>query len=379
MADAIGLAALAGSVALYAFFPLPAKACATGDGVFFALCMSLGIYLVGAAYYALVQCRAGPACPAFEPVASIGGAVWAASNLLLIPICNALGVGPAMLVWGLFECLTGWATGRFGLFGLLREPVRSEVMNDLGVALVLASLTILAFVQPASSEEAAAAAAPALGGDADASEEAGAALLLEEGGGKPAAVGINAAAGPAAGNGADDAHFALHGHDFTASLSPPQKRAFGFAAALVAGVMSGSTFTPAQYVIDHRADFPGASSNMTDLVFSHFTGVAASSVLYFIVYCAATRNRPWVSAALCLPGLASGVSWGLAFLLWALANQRLSIVVAFPVVTIGPGVLTSVMAIYLFGEIKGSRNLGLVAAAVAVYSAGAVLIALSNA
>ena len=42
----------------------------------------------------------------------------------------------------------GWATGRFGLFGVNVEPVTSSSLNYGGVLLAVATLAILMFVQP---------------------------------------------------------------------------------------------------------------------------------------------------------------------------------------------------------------------------------------
>jgi hypothetical protein len=67
-------------------------------------------------------------------------------------------------------------------------------------------------------------------------------------------------------------------------LSPLQRRALGVVLSLTAGLLSGSTFTPPQHVVDRTSDwesngragpapFPGASTSLMDLIFSHFTGV----------------------------------------------------------------------------------------------------------
>jgi drug/metabolite transporter (DMT)-like permease len=144
--------------------------------------------------------------------------------------------------------------------------------------------------------------------------------------------------------------------------------------------MSGSTFTPAQYVVDHADSFPGASGlTLVDMLFSHFSGIMASTVVYFGVYCAATRNRPWVSGPLLLPSLSAGVCWGIACWCWFIGNSNLSIVVAFPIVTVGPGIVSLVIGAVFYKEVSGLRNVLLLVAAVCIYSTGAVLIAISNA
>ncbi|VDD96943.1 unnamed protein product [Enterobius vermicularis] len=53
----------------------------------------------------------------FHPLAMLGGSLWAIGNATAIPIISMIGMGPGMLIWGTINCIVGWATSRFGLFG----------------------------------------------------------------------------------------------------------------------------------------------------------------------------------------------------------------------------------------------------------------------
>ena len=55
--------------------------------------------------------------PKFEPVAMLGGALWATGNITVVPIVKTIGLGIGLLVWGLVSMLVGWASGHFGIFG----------------------------------------------------------------------------------------------------------------------------------------------------------------------------------------------------------------------------------------------------------------------
>ena len=376
MPDALGLAALAGSVLLFALFSLPTKTSQLGDGLAFQLLMALGIWGVGCVVFA-AQCTARPggACPPLSPQAALGGAIWAASNVLLTPIVKCIGVGPAMMAWGLNECLIGWATGRFGLFGVRPEPVRDAAANIAGVALAVVSLAVLAAVQPAVADGSDRAVRVAH----DSSSER---LLLPLDGGGVSDAPLKATSLSAAAEAAEAA-FEERGYDFTASLSPAQKRAFGLAACVVAGALSGSTFTPPQVVVDGQASGGGGGTGgarivLFDLLFSHFCGILFASIAIFLLYCTATRGRPWVRGAMVLPSLCGGLCWGAACACWFVTNERLSLVVAMPVVTIGPGVLTMLIGAVAFKEVQGARNVALMAASVIIYTAGAALIATSG-
>jgi hypothetical protein len=134
------------AVILFSLFPLPTKTSECGDGVYFQFLMCCGIWMVGASLY-YYQCLTASECPQYVPLASAGGSIWALSNLLLIPIVQTVGVGVCMTAWGTTEMLTGWATAKFGLFGIRPQPVSSVPLNYGGVAMALCSLLTLALAQ----------------------------------------------------------------------------------------------------------------------------------------------------------------------------------------------------------------------------------------
>ena len=381
----LGFICVACAVLLFGVFSLPTKSHKTGDGLFFQLVMCAGIFLVGGSAH-VIECAAGGPCADFSALAALGGAIWALSNILLIPVVNAVGVGRAMLTWGSAEMLTGWATARFGLFGVRPEVPLSVPLNDAGVALGVLSIFVLA---AASSGDAGALGDAALGGAAHDYAAFGS-VYAAIGDGAPdilaadspstiGAVPVRAAAAAATADAPPGwPDWQTNGYDVTATLRPAAKRAFGVVAALVAGALSGSMFTPAQYVCDHAEAFPRASRRLSEHLFSHNTGVLLASVAFFGAYAAATRNRPWASAELALPALASGVCWGLATLSWFAANEALSLPVAFPLVTLGPGLVSLLIGGAVYGEVVGARAVALLALSCALFAAAAVCIGLSG-
>jgi hypothetical protein len=58
-------------------------------------------------------------------------------NIMRIPIVNFFGPGLSMLIWGSVQITVGWATARFGLFGLREQIPINIFMNYAGVALTL--------------------------------------------------------------------------------------------------------------------------------------------------------------------------------------------------------------------------------------------------
>lgn len=91
-----------------------------------------------------------------------------------------------------------------------------------------------------------------------------------------------------------------------------------------------------------------------DYVFATFTGILATSTVYFLIYAAFTGNNPKVYPRAILPGFVSGLMWGVATSSWFVANKVLSEAVAFPIVTTGPGVVASILGVVVFKEIQVS-------------------------
>jgi len=115
-----------------------------------------------------------------------------------------------------------------------------------------------------------------------------------------------------------------------------------------------------------------------DYVFSHFTGILLTSTFFMVVYCIIKRNRPVLYPQVILPALASGCLWAVAQCSWFIANQDLSMVVSFPIIATGPGVVASLWGVLLFREIQGVRNILLLVAAYLLTGTGVTLITLSK-
>lgn len=190
-------------------------------------------------------------------------------------------------------------------------------------------------------------------------------------------------------------HFEEHGWDITVFFTPQQKRILGIVGSLFAGLLSGSTFTPAQHVVDtmlnwrttHSSSvpidpssgpFPGASTTLIDHLYSHFTGIFITSTAVTILYCIGTRNRPWVHKDLVFPSILAGLTWGLAMVSWFIANEKLSIVISFPLVTLGPGIVNMIIGTVVYKEVQGKRNILLLILSTFIYICAAVMISLSG-
>nr|XP_009675437.1 PREDICTED: transmembrane protein 144 isoform X2 [Struthio camelus australis] len=309
----IGFTSSTVAVLLFGTNFVPVKKFDTGDGMFFQWILCASIWIVSLVVNLIQN------CPRFWPLAMVGGFVWA----------------------------TGWASSRFGWFGIDPEEVSRPILNYIGAGLSLLSAVIFLFVKTeVQSSSASLESTP---------------LLRES--------SINVSA-----NNSDDS--------WVNRLSPARKRVIGCSLAVVAGILYGSSFVPVLYIKDHGRRngtiYTGASQFDLDYVFAHFSGIFLTSTIYFLIYCAIRKNKPDVYPQAILPGFVSGVLWAIANCCWFVANHYLSAVVSFPIITAGPGLVAAMWGVLVFKEIKGLQNYVLLTVAFCIILAGSLSTAFSK-
>ncbi|XP_077617573.1 transmembrane protein 144 isoform X2 [Crocuta crocuta] len=108
---------------------VPLKKYDTGDGMFLQWVLCAAVWLVALVVNLVLR------CPKFWPFAMVGGCIWATGNIAVVPIIKTIGLGLGILIWGSFNALTGWASSRFGWFGMDAEEVSKPVLNYIGAGL----------------------------------------------------------------------------------------------------------------------------------------------------------------------------------------------------------------------------------------------------
>ena len=175
------------------------------------------------------------------------------------------------------------------------------------------------------------------------------------------------------------------------ALSARQKKVAGIAGAVLSGIFYGSNFDPPQYLMDHATSLHdmivhrrnGETETFSrcdglNYVFSHFCGIFLASTFWFLVYCAAMKNRPRVYPRAILPGFVSGLMWAVAQTSWFVANENLGFVVSFPLISTGPGLVASLWGVFLYKEIRGRKNLMVLSGAFVMTIVAVLCIALSK-
>lgn len=301
----------------------------------------------------------------------LGGVVWACGNVWVVPIVKTIGLAMGLLIWGMVNMLMGWASGRFGLFGLTPDSINSPTLNTLGVLFAVAALGVFFFVKPDLSGDKPA--AKSVNEDDD-HESAYAGLLYKEnelGLTKPSSIGgLN--------DGQSVTAEETEEPSWTDKLTPKQKQLFGVSASIASGLLYGCNFDPPSYVADHIDQFPGASTDLSTYIFPHFCGIFITSVFFVQAYALYSRNSPKVYPEVIFPGFISGLMWAIAQICWFQANTRLELVVAFPIISVGPGLIGAAWGVFVFGEIKGKRNYMLLITAFILTATSAALTVLSK-
>ncbi|KAI1904852.1 hypothetical protein AGOR_G00009940 [Albula goreensis] len=120
---------------------VPIKNTVTGDGMFFQWVFCCTLWLGSFVAHSLLG------CPRVWLLSVFGGSLWCLGNLSTVPILKTVGLGIGFLIWSMVSLLMGWATARFGWFGLDPQDVPSPTLNYIGTALATVSTLILFFVK----------------------------------------------------------------------------------------------------------------------------------------------------------------------------------------------------------------------------------------
>lgn len=344
---------------------IPVKKFDTGDGMFFQWVLGCGVFLPGLIIQIFRR-------SAFYPLVMVGGAIWSTGNICVVPIIKTIGMGLGLCIWGMFNLLAGWASGRFGWFGIVPEVPEHKVMNYIGVALAVFSSVIYVFVR----NEVSTANAEMVINVSDERDPLIDRTDMYGSNPQEDVLVFNKGRRPSSASSNPSDRTPAPDHTFIDDLSPDKKRIVGVALSLFSGILYGLSFAPAIHCQDN---YENASKNSLDYVFAHFSGIFLTSSIYFFIYIIFKKNQPNVYPKVILPAVISGVMWGIATACWFVANKALSEPVSFPIVSTGPGAIASLFwGVVVFKEIKGRRNILVLLLAFTFTAAGAILAGVSH-
>lgn len=355
----IGYVAVVIAVVFFGSNLVPVGKYPIGDGLSFQFFMCCGVWIVGLIIDLFVK------SPPFFPLVLIGGVLWTTGNIMSVFVVRINGLGMSMLLWSTTNMLIamfsrmyffsnkifrlGWASGHFGWFGLIPENVQNPILNYIGVT--IAGLSGIAFLAIRTVKE------EKIIENIEEREP----MIL------PSSTEITSEE--------------ILTETTITPVSSSQNvylRLIGSIIATIAGVLFGFIFIPSTYIQDHPNLYPTSSKNGLHYVFSMYSGIFLSSMTYYLVYIIYKGNRPYLHVESILPGIISGVMWGIAQAGFLVANSVLSQTISFPLISIGPGTVAVMWSMWYFKDISGRQNYMIVGAGTLLRIISVVLIVLSK-
>ena len=327
----VGFSCLAISAFAWGSNYVPFKRTNTGDGMHVQNLMATGIFFTGSIIYFYLG------SPKFEPFAVLGGIIWSTGNLCVVPIMKCIGLSLGLLLWGSSALVIGWATGRFGLFGITQSIPENVGLNYGGVVLCLLGTALYSFVKTEIPKEVA-------------SSES-----------------------------AEETYFSIESPAFRPTtpsffdeMSESQKHILGVSLSLLSGALYGTNTTPPQWLKDH-----GHSQEEADYVFPHFVGIFLASTFYFTIYCLYCKQKPVLYNKAVLPAYISGILWAIAQASFIVANGKLSFTISYPLGSTAPSLIGALWGLFVFKEIQEPKSIFILVIAFLVSLMGILCIALS--
>lgn len=362
------------------FVPIKKYKKFAGDGVFAQFLMNFGRFIVG---FVILFTRTNRW---FYWEAAIGGAVWSLGNALGVPIVQCIGVGLGVSIWGCTNMLLGWASGHFGLLGVKQEIASTPSLEYISVAFSFVSIILFIFVKPVqmlqhSNQK------PDEGEEGEPTSpkpDSERTPLIDD---DKSLVTLPAEEDPHGNSKPSSVNAAPPNGKTTigATLGAKRARVIGIAMALFAGCLFGICMDPAQHLMS-RYDTLTAEEDTKyspfglDYVFSNNCGALAMSSILLVTHSILSSFNlvpfekyfdPVQHSKLILPAIVAGAIGSCGSAAWFFANQNLGLIVSFPIIAAGPGVVSSLWGAIVFKEIKGLWNFAILGCAfVCVIGAG---------
>ncbi|CAF3806482.1 unnamed protein product [Rotaria sordida] len=311
---------------------LPVKQFSAGDGLFFQFVFCVAVWFVGLVVDLIIGNER------FYPLVLIGGVLWTTGNLVTVLCIKACGLAVGLLIWGTTSLIMGWAGGRFGILGLTPQVPKTNSKIALNYAsVVLAALSAVFFLFIKSTRTPRVVRNSGINDDNSTIELEKAENISDE----------------------DEVNVETD-FPFLNRLSDRVQQILGCTLASIAGIFYGLMFIPDQYIRDHGENYKLNNelppNNGLYYINSQYSGVLLSSLFYFIIYAAWKRNKPSINPSIVLPAMVSGTMWAIANIGFIVAISALKNAVAYPIVSVLPGIVTSLWSLFLFREIQGKNN-----------------------
>ncbi|KAF4687790.1 hypothetical protein FOZ60_003503 [Perkinsus olseni] len=150
----VGITCTIVAAILYGLQYIPCKQYCTYDGAVFQWFMCSGIIWGGIVLEIVGMLSGQWEGPQIFLYGVLSGALWGTANFIVIPLVRICGLALGFSLYHIINLSWGYCLSRFGLFGMDRDVGRIPVMRDVGVFVLLFSFAILFFVDPDEATDA---------------------------------------------------------------------------------------------------------------------------------------------------------------------------------------------------------------------------------
>ncbi|CAI2350119.1 unnamed protein product [Caenorhabditis sp. 36 PRJEB53466] len=315
------------------FVPLRRRNCK--DGFFVQWIECSVVFTVGCVFYA------ARGFPDFEPIACIGGLLYATGNVFSVPIVEGIGMGVGFLIWTSLQIIVGWGVARFGLFQWIApQNVKNDILNYVGIVLTIVSGILLIFVKHVEPE-------PENEYDVTGKETAHREQIDSD-------------------------------RDENSAFDLPAltRKVPYILMAIILACLHGLMMSPIEYL--KQKNPPTDAFQVFDYIFPFYTSVFLFSTLYFLAYCLILRRKAYVERNLVIPAIGYGLLWTAGMTLWFVSSDKLSQVVAYPCTARLPPLISGALDVFVFKSIQGRQSYLILAISSIIGVVSVTMIALSN-
>ncbi|EGT39218.1 hypothetical protein CAEBREN_20266 [Caenorhabditis brenneri] len=260
-----------------------------------------------------------------------------------------VGMAMFMLFASSISCLTGWAISRFGIFGVPPAVPMSNLLNYIGIVLLIFGSAIYPFIKINVFR----------------------AVKVVDPHVKVLPMSVLSRT-------PEEAEKNSKKEDIDMNNSVMKVAAW--IGTILVGLSLGVMTTPVTLLMTRHDIYPLSTEikSSVSFHFSFFTGVMLISIVIFVLYCLVRKGRPSIPPKIVLPSMLSGVFFALAMSCFFIANEKLSPTISYPICMMAPGLVTSAWSVFYFKEISGRRNLLLLGAAYIFTLMGVLTITVSR-
>ncbi len=343
---AAGLVCAAACSVFYGVQYVPCKKYSTFDGCVFQWFMACGIMLGGVILEVIGLMWLD--WPSSDPQLILYGVscglIWGFANFLVIPLLHLTGLALGFTLYHIINLVTGYATSRFGLFGMKQDAGTIPLLRDMGVVVLIISFISLCFVEPESEIK-----------------------DIEKNGTVPESVADESGSSSPPLAKKERVYFSIWIED------KKTRRIVGIVLAIFAGIATGLNTMPFDLWKNNTEE--GQRMSGLQFVFSQCVGVfLMSSLLYWIQATYATARGKLVHHVPIRPAVVGGIFWVLGDILMLFALVGVGYAAGYTIGAVGPTVVASLISFFVYKEIKQKKQRLFFSAAFALQLAGVLMI-----